>query len=405
MTSLKTKVIHGGISTDKTTGAVSVPIYQTSTYKQNGLGQPKEYEYSRSGNPTRHALEELIADLEGGVQGFAFSSGLAGIHAVLSLFSAGDHIILADDVYGGTFRLMDKVLTKTGIIYDLVDLSNLDDLKAAFKEETKAVYFETPSNPLLKVLDIKEISAIAKAHDALTLVDNTFATPYLQQPIALGADIVLHSATKYLGGHSDVVAGLVTTNSKELASEIGFLQNSIGAVLGPQDSWLVQRGIKTLALRMEAHSANAQKIAEFLETSKAVSKVYYPGLNSHPGHEIAKKQMSAFGGMISFELTDENAVKDFVENLSYFTLAESLGGVESLIEVPAVMTHASIPKELREEIGIKDGLIRLSVGAEAIEDLLTDIENAFEKNNFTDRLVSKAYDSFLPRFNSSHWSC
>ncbi len=379
MTSLKTKVIHGGISTDKTTGAVSVPIYQTSTYKQNGLGQPKEYEYSRSGNPTRHALEELIADLEGGVQGFAFSSGLAGIHAVLSLFSAGDHIILADDVYGGTFRLMDKVLTKTGIIYDLVDLSNLDDLKAAFKEETKAVYFETPSNPLLKVLDIKEISAIAKAHDALTLVDNTFATPYLQQPIALGADIVLHSATKYLGGHSDVVAGLVTTNSKELASEIGFLQNSIGAVLGPQDSWLVQRGIKTLALRMEAHSANAQKIAEFLETSKAVSKVYYPGLNSHLGHEIAKKQMSAFGGMISFELTDENAVKDFVENLSYFTLAESLGGVESLIEVPAVMTHASIPKELREEIGIKDGLIRLSVGVEAIEDLLTDIKNALEK--------------------------
>ena len=360
MTSIKTKVIHGGISTDKTTGAVSVPIYQTSTYKQNGLGQPKEYEYSRSGNPTRHALEELIADLEGGVQGFAFSSGLAGIHAVLSLFSAGDHIILADDVYGGTFRLMDKVLTKTGIIYDLVDLSNLDDLKAAFKEETKAIYFETPSNPLLKVLDIKEISAIAKAQDALTLVDNTFATPYLQQPIALGADIVLHSATKYLGGHSDVVAGLVTTNSKELASEIGFLQNSIGAVLGP-------------------HSANAQKIAEFLETSKAVSKVYYPGLNSHPGHEIAKKQMSAFGGMISFELTDENAVKDFVENLSYFTLAESLGGVESLIEVPAVMTHASIPKELREEIGIKDGLIRLSVGVEAIEDLLTDIKEALEK--------------------------
>ncbi len=379
MTSLKTKVIHGGISTDRTTGAVSVPIYQTSTYKQNGLGQPKEYEYSRSGNPTRHALEELIADLEGGVQGFAFSSGLAGIHAVLSLFSAGDHIILADDVYGGTFRLMDKVLTKTGIIYDLVDLSNLEDLKAAFKEETKAVYFETPSNPLLKVLDIKEISSIAKAHNALTLVDNTFATPYLQQPIALGADIVLHSATKYLGGHSDVVAGLVTTNSNELASEIGFLQNSIGAVLGPQDSWLVQRGIKTLALRMEAHSANAQKIAEFLEASQAVSKVYYPGLVNHEGHEIAKKQMTAFGGMISFELTDENAVKNFVENLRYFTLAESLGGVESLIEVPAVMTHASIPKELREEIGIKDGLIRLSVGVEALEDLLTDLKEALEK--------------------------
>ena len=228
-------------------------------------------------------------------------------------------------------------------------------------------------------MDIKEISSIAKAHNALTLVDNTFATPYLQQPIALGADIVLHSATKYLGGHSDVVAGLVTTNSNELASEIGFLQNSIGAVLGPQDSWLVQRGIKTLALRMEAHSANAQKIAEFLEASQAVSKVYYPGLVNHEGHEIAKKQMTAFGGMISFELTDENAVKNFVENLRYFTLAESLGGVESLIEVPAVMTHASIPKELREEIGIKDGLIRLSVGVEALEDLLTDLKEALEK--------------------------
>lgn len=377
MTNLKTKVIHGGISTDLTTGAVSVPIYQTSTYKQNALGEPKAYEYSRSGNPTRHALESLIADLEGGVRGFAFGSGLAGIHAVLSLFSTGDHLIVADDVYGGTFRLLDKVLKKNGISYDLVDLSQLENLETAFKPETKAVYFETPSNPLLKVIDIKAIASKAKAHQVLTLVDNTFATPYLQRPLELGADVVLHSATKYLGGHSDVVAGLVTTNSEDLAEKIGFLQNSIGAVLGPQDSWLIQRGIKTLALRMEAHSKSAEQIAEFLEQSNQVSKVYYPGLQSHLGHTIAEKQMDAFGGMLSFELTDDTKVKTFVEQLHYFTLAESLGGVESLVEVPAVMTHASIPKDLREKIGIKDGLIRLSVGVEDVNDLLEDLQQAF----------------------------
>ena len=301
MTNLKTKVIHGGIAMDSTTGAVSVPIYQTSTYQQDALGQPKAYEYSRSGNPTRHALERLIADLEGGIQGFAFGSGLAGIHAVLSMFSAGDHIILADDVYGGTFRLMDKVMTKVGLTYDLIDLSDLEAFSNAFTPQTKAVYFETPSNPLLKILDIATISKIAKAHHALTLVDNTFATPYLQQPLLLGADVVLHSATKYLGGHSDVVAGLVTTHSQELAQQIGFLQNSIGAVLGPQDSWLVQRGIKTLALRMDAHSANAFKIASYLEENLAVAKVYYPGLDQHLGHAIAQKQMRDFGGMVSFE--------------------------------------------------------------------------------------------------------
>ncbi|QDK71018.1 cystathionine gamma-synthase [Lactococcus protaetiae] len=376
MTNLKTKVIHGGISTDSTTGAVSVPIYQTSTYKQNALGQPKEYEYSRSGNPTRHALETLIAELEGGVKGFAFSSGLAGIHAVLSMFSAGDHLILADDVYGGTFRLLDKVLVRSGITYDLVDLSVPASLEAAFKPETKAVYFETPSNPLLKVLDIKEIARIAKAHHSLTLVDNTFATPYLQRPLELGADVVLHSATKYLGGHSDVVAGLVTTNSENLAEKIGFLQNSIGAVLGPQDSWLIQRGIKTLALRMDAHSKNAEKIAKLLEESETVANVYYPGLSSHKGYEIAQAQMDAFGGMLSFELVDESKVKPFVESLHYFTLAESLGGVESLIEVPAIMTHASIPKEVRELSGIRDGLIRVSVGIEDVNDLIDDLKHA-----------------------------
>lgn len=381
MTNLKTKVIHGGIATDSTTGAVSVPIYQTSTYQQDALGQPKAYEYSRSGNPTRHALERLIADLEGGSQGFAFGSGLAGIHAVLSMFSAGDHIILADDVYGGTFRLMDKVMTKVGLTYDLIDLSDLEAFSNAFTPQTKAVYFETPSNPLLKILDIATISKIAKAHHALTLVDNTFATPYLQQPLLLGADVVLHSATKYLGGHSDVVAGLVTTHSQELAQQIGFLQNSIGAVLGPQDSWLVQRGIKTLALRMDAHSANAFKIASYLEENLAVAKVYYPGLDQHLGHAIAQKQMRDFGGMVSFELVNEAGVKRFVEKLKYFTLAESLGGVESLVEVPAIMTHASIPKEIRETIGIKDGLIRLSVGVEDIADLLEDLQQALEAVN------------------------
>ena len=381
MTNLKTKVIHGGIATDSTTGAVSVPIYQTSTYQQDALGQPKAYEYSRSGNPTRHALERLIADLEGGIQGFAFGSGLAGIHAVLSMFSAGDHIILADDVYGGTSRLMDKVMTKVGLTYDLIDLSDLEAFSNAFTPQTKAVYFETPSNPLLKILDIATISKIAKAHHALTLVDNTFATPYLQQPLLLGADVVLHSATKYLGGHSDVVAGLVTTHSQELAQQIGFLQNSIGAVLGPQDSWLVQRGIKTLALRMDAHSANAFKIASYLEENLAVAKVYYPGLDQHLGHAIAQKQMRDFGGMVSFELVNEAGVKRFVEKLKYFTLAESLGGVESLVEVPAIMTHASIPKEIRETIGIKDGLIRLSVGVEDIADLLEDLQQALEAVN------------------------
>ncbi|MCL2681358.1 MAG: cystathionine gamma-synthase [Streptococcaceae bacterium] len=376
---IKTKVIHGGISTDEKTGAVSVPIYQVSTYKQEALGQPKEYEYSRSGNPTRHAVEELIADLEGGVRGFAFGSGLAGIHTVLSMFKSGDHLILADDVYGGTFRLVDKVLSRVGITYDLIDLSDLEQLKANVKPNTKAICFETPSNPLLKILDIKAISQIAKENHLLTIVDNTFATPYFQRPLELGADVVVHSGTKYLGGHSDVVSGLVTTNREDLAEEIAFLQNSIGGVLGPQDSWILQRGIKTLALRMEAHAKNAEEIAIMLKNHEQVAKVYFPGLSTHKNHEIAQTQMSGFGGMLAFELKNESKVKDFVENLHYFTLAESLGGVESLIEVPAMMTHASIPKNLRERAGIKDGLIRMSVGVESIEDLLSDLEQAFGK--------------------------
>lgn len=376
---LNTKLIHGGISTDPATGAVSVPIYQTSTYKQDAVGKPKGYEYSRSGNPTRFALEKLIADLEGGVKGFAFASGLAGIHTVLSLFNPGDHILLGDDVYGGTFRLLAQVFEKNGLTYTTIDTSDLSNIAENVQANTKALYLESPSNPLLKITDIKGAAALAKANNLLTIVDNTFATPYFQQPLNLGADIVVHSGTKYLGGHSDVVSGLVTTNSHELAEKIGFLQNAIGAVLGPQDSWLMQRGIKTLGVRMREHQRNALKIAEFLQNHPAVAKVYYPGLSTHQGFEIAEKQMQGFSGMVSFELLAEEKTTTWVESLTLFTLGESLGGVESLVEVPAVMTHASIPKDKREEAGIKDGLVRLSVGLEDQRDLLTDLKLAFEK--------------------------
>ncbi|MEQ7178838.1 MULTISPECIES: cystathionine gamma-synthase [Enterococcus] len=380
---IQTKLIHGGISEDPTTGAVSVPIYQTSTYRQNGVGQPKKYEYSRSGNPTRFALEELIADLEGGIQGFAFSSGLAGIHTVLSLFEPGDHILLGDDVYGGTFRLVDKVFSKIGLEYTIIDTSDLKQIEQAIQPNTKALYLETPSNPLLKITDLKTSLAIAKKHNLLTIVDNTFATPYFQQPLALGADIIVHSGTKYLGGHSDVVAGLVTTNKADLAEKIGFLQNAMGAVLGPQDSWLIQRGIKTLSVRMEAHQKNALAVATFLENHPAVETVYYPGLTSHPNYQIAKTQMSGFSGMVSFDLKEDAKAVPFVESLKLFILAESLGGVESLVEVPSIMTHASIPKDKREKAGIKNGLIRLSVGIEHIDDLLADLTQALDKMEST----------------------
>ena len=375
---IQTKLIHGGISEDPTTGAVSVPIYQTSTYRQDGVGQPKQYEYSRSGNPTRFALEELIADLEGGVRGFAFSSGLSGIHAVFSLFEAGDHILLGDDVYGGTFRLFDKVLTKNGLEYTIIDTSNLDKIEQSIKPNTKALYLETPSNPLLKITDLEKSATLAHQHGLIVIADNTFATPYFQRPLDLGSDIVVHSGTKYLGGHSDVVAGLVTSNHKDLADQIGFYQNAIGAVLGPQDSWLLQRGIKTLSVRMEEHQKNAFVVADFLFSHPAVEKVYYPGLPDHELHGVAKKQMSGFSGMISFTLKNEESAIPFVESLQLFTLAESLGGVESLVEIPSVMTHASIPKEKREEAGIKDGLIRLSVGIEYGQDLINDLAQAFD---------------------------
>ncbi|KML07247.1 bifunctional cystathionine gamma-lyase/homocysteine desulfhydrase [Rossellomorea marisflavi] len=375
----KTKLIHGGIPTDPQTGAVSTPIYQVSTYKQDEVGKHKGFEYSRSGNPTRHALEELIKDLEGGERGFAFGSGMAAITAVMMMFNSGDHVVLTDDVYGGTYRVMTKVLNRLGIESTFVDSSNPSSIEEAIRENTKAVYIETPTNPLLKITDIKAAAALAKKHGLLTVVDNTFSTPYWQNPLALGADIVLHSATKYLGGHSDVVAGLVVVNSAQLAEELFFVQNSTGGVLGPQDSWLLIRGIKTLGLRMEEHEVNTKKIVDFLLQHPKVSKVYYPGLESHPNHEIAKAQASGFGGMVSFDVGSEANADRLLTNTKYFTLAESLGAVESLISVPARMTHASIPKDRRDELGITDGLVRISVGLEDVEDLIEDIDQALSK--------------------------
>ncbi|MEK4404298.1 bifunctional cystathionine gamma-lyase/homocysteine desulfhydrase [Sporosarcina sp. FSL K6-6792] len=372
----KTKLIHGGIVGDAMTGAVSTPIYQVSTYKQQSVGQFNGYEYSRTGNPTRHALEVLISDLEGGKAGFAFGSGMAAISSVMMLFSKGDHIVLTDDVYGGTYRVITKVLNRFGISATFVDSSDITKVDEAIKENTKAVFLESPTNPLLKITDIEAVTKLAKEKGLLTIVDNTFMTPYFQQPIAQGADIVLHSATKYIGGHSDVVAGLVVVATEKLAEDLHFIQNSVGAILGPQDSWLLIRGIKTLGLRMEEHNVNAQKIAEFLDGHAAVGKVYYPGLKTHPGRELMTRQATGFGGMISFDVGSEKKADELLAKLRYFTLAESLGAVESLISIPARMTHASIPRERRLQLGITDGLVRISVGIEDVEDLLEDLAKA-----------------------------
>jgi cystathionine gamma-lyase/homocysteine desulfhydrase len=374
----KTKLIHGGISEDPATGAVSFPIYQVSTYKQEGVGGHKGFEYSRTGNPTRHALEELIKDIEGGKAGFAFGSGMAAITAVIMLFNSGDHVILTDDVYGGTFRVMTKVLNRFGIDSTFVDTSNLDNIKSEIRPNTKAIYLETPTNPLLKITDIVAAAKLAKEHGLLTIVDNTFSTPYWQNPLELGADIVLHSATKYIGGHSDVVAGLVVVNSDKLAEDLHFVQNSTGGVLGPQDSWLLIRGIKTLGIRMEETEANTKVIVEFLQGHDQVKKVFFPGIETHPNHSIAKKQARGFGGMVSFDVGSAENADRLLSKVKYFTLAESLGAVESLISVPARMTHASIPAERRAELGITDGLVRISVGLEDIEDLIEDLTQALK---------------------------
>ncbi|WP_317125541.1 cystathionine gamma-synthase [Flavobacterium amnicola] len=376
-----TKTIHGGQHHDPSTGAVMPPVYQTSTFVQTSPGKPlnPEYEYSRAANPTRTALENALASIENGARGLAFSSGLAATDCLLRLFKAGDEIIAMDDLYGGTYRLFTRLYKDSGIKFHFVDMNDLDGFQKLINENTKLVWVETPTNPLMKLADIEAIAQITKKHNILFAVDNTFATPYLQKPLDLGADIVMHSATKYLGGHSDVIAGALIIKDKALGEELHFKQFATGATLGPQDSFLVLRGIKTLHLRVQRHCENGAKVAEFLQNHPKVERVYYPGLENHPFHEIAKKQMiGGFGGMVTFTFKTgkkEDAIS-FLEKVNVFTLAESLGGVESLANHPALMTHASIPEDKRKEIGITDDLVRLSVGIEDVEDLIEDLKQA-----------------------------
>ena len=376
-----TKVIHGGQHHEKVTGSVMPPVFQTSTFAQVSPGKPVgEYEYSRAANPTRTALEEALASIENGTRGLAFSSGLAATDTVMKLLKPGDEVIAMDDLYGGTYRMFARIYQDFGIKFHFVDMTDLTKLESLINANTKLVWVETPTNPLMKLADIAAIAQITKRHNILFAVDNTFATPYLQKPLDLGADIVMHSATKYLGGHSDVIAGALIIKDKALGEELHFKQFATGATLGPMDSFLVLRGIKTLHLRVQRHCENGEKVAEYLNNHPLVERVYYPGLTSHPFHEIAKKQMSGFGGMVTFTFKSgkkEDAIK-FLENLKVFTLAESLGGVESLANHPALMTHASIPEDKRKEVGISDDLVRLSVGIEDIEDLLADLEQAFK---------------------------
>lgn len=373
----ETRAIHAGCEPDSGTGAIMTPIFQTSTYIQESPGKHKGYDYSRTHNPTRTALEKNIASLEEGKYGLAFSSGMSAISTITQMLNAGNHIICSDDVYGGTFRLFDKVLKKFNLEFDFIDLTSLQSLERYIKNTTKLVWLESPSNPLLKLIDIEATAKIAKSHGIVTVVDNTFATPFFQKPLKLGADIVMHSTTKYLNGHSDVIGGALVMNDQELYNKLQFLQNAAGGVPGPFDCFLVLRGIKTLAIRMERHAENAMKIAQFLENHPKVRKVIYPGLNSHPQHELAKRQMTGFGGIVTFFIKGGlEAARKFLERVKVFSLAESLGGVESLIEHPAIMTHASLPKEVRDKIGISDELIRVSVGIENVDDLIDDLKNA-----------------------------
>lgn len=374
------KAIHVGQEPEPSTGAVITPIYQTSTYAQEGIGKHKGYEYSRTHNPTRTALEACLASLEEGKYGLAFASGLAATNTVMNLLSQGDHVVVGDDVYGGTYRIFERVYTRYGITFSFIDARDPANFEKAIRKETKLLWLETPTNPLLRLADIKTLAKIARDKKILSVVDNTFASPYLQRPLELGADIVVHSTTKYLGGHSDVVGGAIITSLDDVHEQLRFHQNAVGGVPGPFDAWLVLRGMKTLAVRMKEHEKNAQSIVRFLEQHPSVEKVYYPGLVSHPQHELAKKQMHGFGGMVSCVLRGglEDA-RQVLSNTKLFTLAESLGGVESLIGHPATMTHASIPKEIREARGIVDGLIRLSVGIEDIEDLIEDLDRAMSK--------------------------
>ena len=373
-----TRAIHVGQDPDPATGAVIVPIYQTSTYAQSEVGVHKGYDYSRTANPTRAALESCLASLDGGKFGLAFSSGMAAEDTVLHLLEAGSHVVASDDVYGGTFRLFHRVLERVGLRFTFVDATRTHHVTDALQDETRLIWLESPTNPLMKLIDIAEVARIARARDIPVVVDNTFASPYCQRPLELGADIVHYSTTKYLGGHSDVVGGALITSDEARYQQLKFLQNAVGGVPGPFDSWLVLRGLKTLALRMRQHSANAMEVACFLEQHPSVKRVYYPGLASHPQHELARRQMTGgFGGMLSFEVQGGvAAAREVARRTRLFTLAESLGGVESLIELPALMTHASLPSERRAEIGIDDGLIRLSVGIEDAEDLIADLSQA-----------------------------
>jgi cystathionine gamma-lyase len=373
-----TKVIHGGQIKEKAYGAVMPPIYQTSTYAQASPGEHKGYEYSRTQNPTRHALERSIASLENAKYGLAFSSGLSAIDAIMKLFKSGDEIISTNDLYGGSYRLFNKIYKKFGLKFIFTDLRDLSNVENLINDKTKLIWVETPTNPMINVIDIKGLSDICKSNNILLGVDNTFSTPYLQKPIDLGADIVMHSATKFLAGHSDVILGLLAVSNDELAEKLYFMQNSSGAICGPMDSFLTLRGIKTLHVRMDRHCENASKIAEFLDGHTSVDKLYWPGLKQHRNHDVATRQMKNFGGMISFTVKNGNfeKVKKITSNFKVFTLAESLGGVESLVNHPATMTHASIPKEERDKTGIVDSLIRLSVGIEDVKDLIDDLEQA-----------------------------
>ena len=372
-----TKTIHGGQIKEKAYGAVMPPIYQTSTYSQKSPGEHSGYEYSRTQNPTRHALERSIASLENAKYGLAFSSGLSAIDAVMKLFSPGDEIISTNDLYGGSYRLFNKIYAKFGLKFIFTDLRNLKQTEKLVTNKTKLIWVETPTNPMINIIDIKGLSKICKSNNLLLAVDNTFSTPYLQKPMDLGADIIMHSATKFLAGHSDVILGLLALSNDELAEKLYFIQNSSGAICGPMDSFLTLRGIKTLHVRMKRHCENAKVIATFLKNHNKVDKVYWPGFENHLNHDVAKSQMSDYGGMISFTLKgDFELVKKITSSFKVFTLAESLGGVESLVNHPATMTHASIPKEERDKIGIADNLIRLSVGIEDISDLVDDIKQA-----------------------------
>ncbi len=376
-----TKVIHAGIHPDQETGAIMTPIYQTSTYVQDGIGNHKGYEYARTQNPTRTVLEKNLAALENGVDAICFASGLAAMDAAMKLLSPGDEVISTNDLYGGSYRQMVRVYAKYGIVFHFVDMQDAQNIENAINENTKMLWIETPTNPMLNIVDIKACTEAVKGKKIITVVDNTFASPYLQNPISLGADIVLHSATKYIGGHSDVIHGCLIVDSKDLAEKLHFIQNACGAVPGPQDCFLVLRGIKTLHIRVQRACENAAKIAAYLASHQKVSKVYYPGFENHPNHEVAKRQMRMFGAMISFDLFDDSeaAANRVLEGTHYFSLAESLGGVESLIGHPASMTHASIPRDERLKVGLTDSLIRLSVGIEDVDDLIQDLDQALGK--------------------------